>query len=731
MSEAKSGKMSIGAMLALSEKALEAGKPARSQAAIAAQWFVDHDIAIVPTSGKTPIGGVNAAKLTTEGIKDGYGIALGKGIIGIDFDEHDGATDFIFSDTRYWRSGSNQGFGVLYRVPEELSLHGGKISTGICIRAEGSILVGPGSKHPGNPDKDIKPGGIYKLINDVEIADAPDFILGFLKSFKDRATQPTEYNETIEPEWLRKDKNWLAKFEANVEEGSRSDKTNDIVWYSAERGATNEELAWILLNFKAAKDKYAEHIDTEIKRQLGKIRAKHDHPGFPCDKAECPNKPAWMGKEVEVIDFWNARPELTYIKQAAESRLVAPKAVMMAAICRAVTSVPTEFVLPPIIGSEASLNIFVCFVGESGGGKGTATKLAEHLFDFNKTGINFTTSLPVSGEGVVSSYLKADNNGWKQVHESVLVNFDEIDNFKATTDRNGSTLSATLRQGFMGEAIGGNYSRTIKKLEPHSYRMGFQLSAQPLRSAGLLDDADGGTPQRFLFVQTTNPESPGVDDLPEFPTLMEWNPPTAIVELNQRKKQAAKEEADKSKTLGKLNEPVEHKKELIHVTVDPRIQRELKEARIYLLRTGKTEDKGHLGLTRLKAAFGLAYLNGRMDITYDDWKLSAIVMSWSRQAINEIKTALEHKVLKEQMARTTALADRQEHINKRMEQSREDVVKNKILEYAKSGLTKMRGANNIKQKMRKYRDEVDDALESLVKEGKVKYDSEKDVLTLT
>lgn len=685
---------------------------------IQATWFTERGISVLPLSGKT--GDVKKASPSTKLIKGNYGVALGDGLIGIDYDVYDGASNGdIFPDTRGWISGSQQGFGMLYKVSKDLSELGFSLGPGITVRGKGQYLVGPGSTHPGTPKKGIKAGGIYTLESDIEIAEAPEWLVLILEAQSTAAKETNlKLGDYTRPDWIFSDKNWKAKFESHSNT-DRSGQTYNISAYSAERGASNEELAWIICNFKPALDKG--HVKEEVLRVVKKIRDLHEHPGQPCDKAECPNKPDWMSKEVETFDFWNARPELAYIKQAAEARLVAPKAVLMAAVGRGIASVPTEFVLPPIIGAETSFNYFVCFVGESGGGKGTATKLAETLFDFKQTDINFTTSTPGSGEGVVSTYLKIKDNKWVQQYESALINFDEIDNFKATSDRQGSTLSAVIRQSFMGEQIGGTYSKTTKELLRNSYRMALLLSAQPLRSAGLLEDSDGGTPQRFIFIQTTNPECPDVDDLPEFPARLSWSPPKPILDV----KASRNKRNEPQPILGKLDSPPEEvvvaEKQLIPIDVHPDIIRELKIARIDKIRTGHTKDEGHLGLTRLKTAFGLAYLNGRLDINLEDWKLSAIVMLWSKQAINQIKTALEHKNLKDQMARTTAAADRQEYLEKRSETGKLDDAKKKILGLVESGVNKIAGANMIKQQLRRQREFVDEAIESLIKENKIKY----------
>lgn len=705
MSEVLPVKMSLGAMLRLGEETRSQTKSVIELA----QWFVDHEIAIVPTKDKRPIGGVQEGKLSTEGITDQYGIILGNGIIGIDFDEYHGAEGLgLFGVTRRWQSGSGKGYGILFKVPSELSQHGFKLSPGIDVRGTNQILVGPGSRHPS--------GGTYTLIQDIEIADAPEWLIHVLKKKSEEVdSNEIELGEETRPEWLFNDKRYTAKFETN-DLSDRSGRTWELVSYSTERGASNEELSWIIRNFKPAVDKG--NLQEELPRLIKKVRLLHEHPGSPCDSAGCKNPPDWMTKAVKLA-FWDARPEFAYIKQAAESRLVPPKAVMVAVLCRLAASIPTEIVLPPIIGTKASLNFFACFVGASSDGKGTSTKLAEQLFDFKQTGMVVTGSTPGSGEGVVSTYLKIKDNSWKQTVESALVNFDEIDNLKASSDRQGSTLSAILRQAFMGEQIGGTYSRAVKELLPHSYRMALQLSAQPLRSAGLLEDSDGGLPQRFVFVQTTNPESPNVDNLPEFPVALEWRVPKALLDLKEVKQVATKPR----EIMGQLDIPKEYEKKYIELEIDPVIVREIKINRIERLRKGSAGINGHEDLVCLKVASLLAILDGRLNVTIKDMQLAKIIMSWSKQVLSEIKETLSHKKLKDDMARTTVRMNQAVAIENKLSDSAIERVASNIIRWAEKGFVNLKGEQGFRLKIKASdRTLISEALEWLETNNKEMYE---------
>lgn len=699
---------SLGAMFSLLDE-----QPTQT-AADQAQWFVDHAIAVVPAKGKTPIGGVYAAKLSTEGITTGYGIALGNCLIALDYDSYHGAVVPVesFPKTRMTKSGSGKGYHLYYKVPEDL-IFGGELHQGITIRGLGSIVIGPGSKHPD--------GGTYELVNDCDIADAPEVVLKKLRELKDAKERQASSHiaAAVQPDWLFKDSRFVEKFGA-APGTDRSAQTYELAAYAVERGSSNEELAWLLSNFEAAISKG--NVEKELLRIVEKLRHLHEHSGKPCDVAKCPNVPDWMSKGVEVFDFWNARPEFAYIKQAADNRLVAERPVMIATLCRLATAIPTEVVLPPLVGGRnASLNFFACFVGESSEGKSTSVGLAEMLFDFKQTGLIPTTSTPGSGEGVVSTYLKIKDNRWQQLYESALINFDEIDNLSASSDRQGSTLSAILRQAFMGEQIGGTYSKTTKELLPHSYRMALQLSAQPLRSEGLLKSADGGLPQRFVFVQTTDPGGPSIDDLPGFPSAVRWRTPSPILELKESKKKASQP----NETLGKLDTPVELVSEDIVIELDETIVREIKIARIERKKGKAKGTNGHRNLVCLKIAALLGILDGRLDVNTEDWKLAKHIMTWSDQALTEINEALSHKKLKEEQSRTTLAVNRAKSIEQSVEDTSLKKVCDRIMLLVNKGVTQISGVGNLKQSIRAvHRQLFEEALELLIEQNKLEITNE-------
>lgn len=719
--EVRSGKLSLGAMIALSETM---DTSPRSQILTHAQWFVDHEIAIVPAKDKTPIGGVYSAKLSTDGITTGYGIALGNGLIALDYDLYHNAIIpwESFKKTRTVKSGSGKGYHLYYKVPIELSEFGGELAQGITIRGAGSIVIGPGSKHPD--------GGTYELEYDIDIEEAPSEIIKKLEEIKELREKQASIHigKAEQPERFKTDKNWLAKFE-KTEVVDRSEATYELMAYSCERGATDEELAWIISNFKPAIDKG--NLSKELARIVSKLRVLHTHPGKPCDDAKCPNPPAWMHKELVELDIWSQSPILQFIYDTARYRRVPPKALLMSVLSHIAASIPVEFVLPPIIGDRASLNFFTAFVGPSGDGKGISTKVAKNLFNYSATGFQYTASKGGSGEGLVGIYAYYDHGTKKIVHknQSAFVNINEIDELAATGGRKGSTLLSTLREAWSGEELGHDYVKNPTKLPDLSYRLALQVSAQPRRSKWLIEDTDGGFTQRIVFVPTADPECAGPDDVLELPTPVKWIVPKEILDLKAKKARAAEEAKKSAETFKSLGESVPQQSNTIEF-IDIEVCREatrdiLLEHQRRRQGFGDAIDSQRM-LAREKVAVLLSTLHGELKIDERMWRLSAILMSWSRQGFKLIRTEIEQKELDKQEGRATAAA-RQAVSVKQAEQNSDVIrVSNKVLNWLDRGVNKVSGRDGLNKKMGRDAGLLHDSLDYLVKEGKIKWDTDND-----
>jgi hypothetical protein len=300
--------------------------------------------------------------------------------------------------------------------------------------------------------------------------------------------------------------------------------------------------------------------------------------------------------------FWALRPTYTHLHQFARSRLVAPWAVLGATLARVATAAPPTATLPPIVGGKASLNAFIALVGPPGAGKNAAVSVAKEALQTPPI-----DTVPLgSGEGISHMFMrrprptKADPDPEpEQYREKCLVTIGEIDTFMAVAGRRGATLGAQIRQAAMGEELGFFYVDTSKRLlvPEHSYRLCVIAGIQPKRAGSILvgPEADGGTPQRFIWLPALDPT---LTERAAEVAPMRWDPPIW---------------PDRGTHLGVCGLAWDH------VTA----------RRIEAVQAGLDEMEAHATLLRLRVAAILALIDGRTTVAEDDWHISQIVMDMS------------------------------------------------------------------------------------------------------
>lgn len=357
-----------------------------------------------------------------------------------------------------------------------------------------------------------------------------------------------------------------------------------------------------------------------------------------------PPKTEWGAVEVLHLEqlmgvpdsFWGSRECHTHVREFARARMAAPWAVLAACLLRATAAIPPHIVLPPTIGGIGSLNLLTALVGPSGAGKGAAEAAAGDAFTWPAT---HTTPLG-SGEGILHAYAHpnrkkhdpTDPTLWEPIiwdHRSVLFTAPEIDSVAAINDRRGSTLMPLLRSAYSGERLGFQYADSSRRiiLPAHEYRLGLSVGVQPTRGHTILDDVDGGTPQRFLWAPVTDPQITA--DPPPEPRMRSWRPPalTRIVGARQDR-------------YGRTILPIPDV-----------VASMLREAHAARARGDGDALDGHSLYTRLKVAHALAVLDGRLPIGEEDWGLAGQVMAVSDRTRLMVQAALSAKADRVDVAR--------------------------------------------------------------------------------
>jgi hypothetical protein len=232
----------------------------------------------------------------------------------------------------------------------------------------------------------------------------------------------------------------------------------------------------------------------------------------------------------ELDDLWTRTPQLKHIAQAADSLGRNRLALLAVVLTRILVEVDPGVCLPGVedgaIASRAPINLGVALIGASGQGKTTfADKSAEVLgVDRRKYVL-----VPSTGQGLIQAYLEwdADLGENKLIQDPKrLFMVDEIDKLGALTKDQGSTLMAELRTLLSGGTTGSTNARRdlSRMLYGGTYNFQLVLGVQPSRAEPLLSGREAGTPQRFIWVEVTDPKTAlHPDERPEWPGPLDWS----------------------------------------------------------------------------------------------------------------------------------------------------------------------------------------------------------------
>jgi hypothetical protein len=349
--------------------------------------------------------------------------------------------------------------------------------------------------------------------------------------------------------------------------------------------------------------------------------------------------------------FWESRPILGHIRQAAHSRNRSGDAVLCAVLARVAAYLPHTLQLPPIVGGPGSLNWYGIPIGGSGTGKSSAIRIGAELVPCPQ-GLDVADDRPLgSGEGVAEAYMGSVDETEdgrtvkvrKQVRYNALIRCDEGEALTELLSRKGSTLLETLRRGWTGDTLGqANAAIERTRVIPDGqYRLGLVIAFQPEKAGELLGDDAGGTPQRFCWFSSVDPSVP--DESPEWPGPLPWRPPTRF-ELRGTEIQ------DRGYARHRM-------------TVADTIARRIRAADLAQVR-GEAQVADpldtHASFHRLKLAALFAILDDRLDVTEDDWKLADIVWETSRAVRTSVKAAVAAEAERDELVRVRKHARREQ-----------------------------------------------------------------------
>lgn len=352
-------------------------------------------------------------------------------------------------------------------------------------------------------------------------------------------------------------------------------------------------------------------------------------------------------------DFWQARPMLSRIRQAAHARGRSGDLVFYANLARLSAMVSHELVFNSGIG-VGSLNTFVAAVGPSGMGKSTGADVAHELLPTPRYlrpadgSVLFRDGLPIgSGEGLAEAYMgvvtRAIPGEYKQngdprtekvraqVRHNAFVYVDEGEALIRMAERAGSTVGPTIRSAWNAQLLGqANASEErIRILPARSYSLGLVIGFQRHTCQPLLADATAGTPQRFLWCAAVDQGVP--DQQPDSP--------------------------------GQLTVHIENGLAPVTGTIRfaPEIRAELWRGNLARVRgeVEVAELDSHEPLMRCKVAALLAVLDERMDVTVADWDLARIVWETSCAVRDQLIAHGKREAAKERWVKESQYIERQ------------------------------------------------------------------------
>jgi hypothetical protein len=234
-------------------------------------------------------------------------------------------------------------------------------------------------------------------------------------------------------------------------------------------------------------------------------------------------------------ELFESSAELVGVAAFADSRRAGRWATLGGVLLRAVLAVPYPVVLPPTIGGEVSLNLFLAAGGVSGGGKGTADKAAADalVLRMRNREVPRHPLIPIgTGEGLNRTYARAaidQLTGAATVRfhaRAALFGCRDIATVTALTGRQGATFIPELLKAYMGEELGfANADKDRRVILPmHSYRLCLSAGVQPDNGSVLLNDQAqiDGLPQRFLWLPVREGQlrSPRTDARPVEPVVI-------------------------------------------------------------------------------------------------------------------------------------------------------------------------------------------------------------------
>lgn len=225
----------------------------------------------------------------------------------------------------------------------------------------------------------------------------------------------------------------------------------------------------------------------------------------------------WLTDLETRTDFWNRKPQLQYIAAFAEREGVSAWGLLLSVMLHRLSHIPPTVVLSKRDGSVGtaliggtSLNLFGSLVGDSGSGKSVIFRAASEIMPPIHRPFSDGT-----GQGLVKSIAETerhtkdeDGNPLSEpiyvtrfLRHALVIHAPEIKTLNAEFEREGSKTDSMMRSIWVGETVGmttGDKERRAT-LPANMYRICGLWGVQPVNAGAILNGAEDGTPQRWIW----------------------------------------------------------------------------------------------------------------------------------------------------------------------------------------------------------------------------------------
>ena len=314
--------------------------------------------------------------------------------------------------------------------------------------------------------------------------------------------------------------------------------------------------------------------------------------------------------------FWEARPYLGHIHQAALALRLSPDAVWAGTKCFYAACIPWNHRLP----GDGTMDYISIVVGASGAGKSQAKHAAWRLLEDCHTIAGVYFPVPVgSGEGMTEIFVDRTDNERRYKARGAGFYADEGKFLLDIGGRSGSTTIQAIKQMWSGE-LTGTVAATAERhrwLEPRAVRATLLISTTPDIAAAFMrqDLTDEGLPQRIAWAWA-HYDHP--DEAPDWPGPLDVH----VWDHNRAPN-------------------------IYAVDLEPELAA-LVDARRLAAAKGQVDGllEGHATYAILKNAAVHAHLDGRLVVTMADWDLANQEWEITRMVRRHILT-VQHKSAEE------------------------------------------------------------------------------------